>query len=296
MAVLPYLVIKIAWTFGLFLPAAHMGEPSWRVINAVTVVVALIGIGLAFAFAMPWGERLPTWLVALPIWIGTGLLVPMLILAPVLGPAAMSRDQDAGAADVWVYEQVLVMVSLVGAGIGLPLALTGYVRARWPEALGGPLAVESVPGHSRQLQRTLAGIVAVGCILLAAVKGYWAAGGTLGLNPEALGHRDLWWHVLSLSTSAWALAGAWGLLSLVNARWSGTFVVPMVTTWVASGMLFSYSLYAALSGTRPDSPPVPEHDLPQVLTTQAGTVLGVLMALTLLLVLQDRRYAIRGRS
>ncbi|GAA1382663.1 hypothetical protein [Peribacillus frigoritolerans] len=52
----------------------------------------------------------------------------MLLLAPVLGPAAMIRDQKAGAANVWVYEQIFVMVSLVGVGICLPFALAGYVH------------------------------------------------------------------------------------------------------------------------------------------------------------------------
>ncbi len=141
-AVTPYLLIKIAWTFGLFLPTEQMGDSSWRVINAATVVLAAVGILLAMAFSRSWGERLPAWLVALPVWVGTGLLVPMLLLAPVLGPVAMNRDKEAGAAAIWSYEQILVMVSLVGIGIGLPLALAGYAKARWPEAMGGPNRVQ----------------------------------------------------------------------------------------------------------------------------------------------------------
>jgi hypothetical protein len=144
-AVTPYLLIKIAWTFGLFLPTEQMGDVSWRGINAVTAVVAAVGILLAMAFCRPWGERLPAWLVALPIWLGTGLLVPMLLLAPVLGPAAMVLDQEAGAADFWVYEQIFVMVSLVGAGICLPLALAGYAKARWQRRW----VVQSTAGRCR---------------------------------------------------------------------------------------------------------------------------------------------------
>lgn len=169
-AVTPYLLIKIAWTFGLFIPTEQMGDASWRAINATTVVLAAVGILLAMAFSKPWGERLPAWLVALPVWVGTGLLVPMLLLAPVLGPAAMTRDKEAGAADVWAYEQIFVMVSLVGVGIGLPLALAGYTKARWPEAMGGPTDFGELPGHTRQLQITLARLVAAGCILLGVIK------------------------------------------------------------------------------------------------------------------------------
>lgn len=189
--VTPYLLIKIAWTFGLFLPTEQMGDASWRAINATTVLLAAVGILLAMAFCRPWGERLPAWLVALPVWVGTGLIVPMLLLVPVLGAAAMTQDQEAGAAEVWVYEQILVMVSLVWVAIGLPVALAGYVKARWPEALDGPTDYGEQPGHTRQLQVTLARIFAVSCILLGATKLFWAAGGTLGIDPMMLVDRDL---------------------------------------------------------------------------------------------------------
>ncbi len=58
-AVTPYLLIKIAWTFGMFLPNESMSDPKWRAINAITAVLALVGILLGMAFSRPWGERLP---------------------------------------------------------------------------------------------------------------------------------------------------------------------------------------------------------------------------------------------
>lgn len=292
-AVTPYLLIKIAWTFGLFLPTEQMGDASWRAINAATVVVAAVGILLAMAFSRPWGERLPAWLVALPVWLGTGLLVPMLLLAPVLGPAAITRDKGAGAADFWAYEQIVVMISLVGVGICLPLALAGYAKARWPEALGGPTDYTDLPGHTRQLQITLARLVAVGCILLGIIKVFWAVGGTLGLVPDMLDDRDVWWHLLTLSTGVWAFVGAWGLLVLTFRRGSRRFLPPLAAAWISSGMLFSYNLFSAI---RPDSQYSPEYPLARVLTTEAGIVLGVMMGMIILLVLYDRRRALRGES
>ncbi|CAG7658704.1 hypothetical protein ACFQI7_36175 [Paenibacillus allorhizosphaerae] len=292
-AVTPYLIIKIAWTFGLFLPTEQMGDASWRAINAATAVIAAIGVLLAMAFCRPWGERLPAWLVALPVWLGTGLLVPMLLLAPVLGPAAITRDKEAGAADFWAYEQIFVMVSLVGVGIFLPLALAGYAKARWPEALGGPTAYAELLGHTRQLQITLAKLVAVGCILLGVIKVFWAMGGTLGIAPAMIDDRDVWWHLLSLSTGVWALAGAWGLLVLTIGRGSRRFLPPMVAAWISSGMLFSYNLFSAI---RPDAQYSPEYPLARSLTTEAGIVLGVMMGMIILLVLHDRRRALRGES
>lgn len=289
-AVTPYLLIKVAWTFGFFIPTEQMGDASWRAINAATAALAALGILLALAFSRPWGERLSAWLIVLPVWIGTGLLVPMLLLAPVLGPAAMTRDMEGGAADIWVYEQIFVIVSLVGVGIFLPLALAGYAKARWPEALGGTTDLGELPGHTRELQTTLGRLIAAGCIILGVIKIYWAAGGTLGIDPAKLDNRDVWWHLLTLSTGAWALAGAWGLLVMICRHGSRSFLPPMAAAWISSGMLFSYNLFSAI---RTDSEFSPEYPLLRVLTTEAGTLLGVAMMMIILLVLHDRRRIFR---
>ena len=292
-AVTPYLLIKIAWTFGIFLPRESMGGISWRAINATTAVLALVAILLAMALSRPWGERLPAWAVIPPVWVGTGLLVPMLLLAPVLGPAAVARDAAAGAADVWAHEQVSVIASLVGVGLGLPVALAGYASARWPDALGGPIDRGDPPGHTRGLQVPLGRLVAAGCVLLGLAKAYWAMGGTIGIDPSRLGDRDLWWRLLTLSTGAWSLAGAWGVLALTSRRGFGRFLPPMAAAWISSGMLFSYNLFFAM---RPNSQASPEHPLARVLSTQAGIVLGVMMGIVILLVVHDRLRAIRGGS
>ncbi|WP_436991569.1 hypothetical protein [Streptomyces sp. enrichment culture] len=295
----PYLLIKVVWSFGLLVPTEEMAGADWRVVNAVTALLAAVGVALALAFTRPWGERLPAWLVALPVWVGTGLLVPMLPLAPLLGPAAMKRDEEAGSPDFWVYEQVLVMVSLVGVGVGLPLALVGYARARWPHALGGPLAPGGGPGGrpvggTRRLQVVLAGAVAAGCAVLGGVKGYWAAGGVVGLDADALERRDLWWHLLSASTAVWALAGAWAVLVLATGRGARRFVPPMAVAWVSSGMLFAYAVHGLLTLTGMQQPS-PELPLAAAATREGGMVLGVTMGLALLLVLHDRRTALHDR-
>jgi hypothetical protein len=289
LAVMPYLLIKIVWTLGLFIPAEHIGDTSWRMINAATVVIAAFGILLAIAFCRPWGERLPAWLVVLPVWIGTGLLVPMLFLAPILGPAAMNRDRVSGSADIWAYEQFLIIISLIGVGICLPLALAGYAKTRWPEALGGPLDFGEPSGNTHKLQTTLGRMVAVGCILLGVLKLFWAGGGTLGIDASLMDSRNLWWHLLSLSTGAWALVGAWGILVLTSRKGSRRFLPPMAAAWISSGMLFSYNIFANLSALMYDRQPTPEYPIARVLTTEAGIILGVTMGLIILLVLQDRR-------
>ncbi|XXM72419.1 hypothetical protein ACQ0QQ_00515 [Lysinibacillus sphaericus] len=289
LAVMPYLIIKIVWTLGLFIPTGHMGDPSWRLVNAATAVVAAIGIFLAIALCRPWGERLPAWSVVLPVWIGTGLLVPMLFLAPILGPAAMNQDQASGSAAIWSYEQVLIMLSLVGAGICLPIALAGYVKTRWPEALGGPLHTGKAPENTHYLQITLGRMTAAGCVILGVLKLFWAWGGTLGLVPSMIGDRNLWWHLLTLSTGVWALAGAWGILVLTSRKGSRRFLPPMAAAWISSGMLFSYNIFANLSELMYKDPSTPEYPIARVMTTEAGIILGTAMFLVILMVLEDRR-------
>ncbi|MDN4525912.1 hypothetical protein [Fictibacillus fluitans] len=296
LAVTPYLLIKIVWSLGLLLPTEQMGDASWRMINATTAVLAAVGILLAMAFCRPWGEKLPAWLVALPVWAGTGLLIPLLLLTPVLGPAAITRDKQAGAAEFWVYEQLFVMISLVGVGILLPIALAGYVKARWPEALTGPIDYGELHGDNRQLQVKLGKLVAAGSFLLGALKLYWAVGGTIGIDPALLDNRDVWWHLLTLSMGAWSLAGAWSLLMLTTRRGSLGFLLPMAVTWISSGMLFSYNTYDLLTGIHSNARPAPEYPLARVLTMESGIVLGVTMAIIILLVLHDRRRALMNNG
>jgi hypothetical protein len=232
--------------------------------------------------------------VALPVWVGTGLLVPMLLLAPVLGPAAMNRDQRAGSPDFWLYEQILVMLSLVGVGVGLPVALAGCTKARWPEVLGGPLVCPEPVGGTWQLQALLARMIAVGCVLPAGVKVCWAAGGTLALNADELDRRDLWWHMLSASTVLWALAGAWGILALTAQRGTRPVSPADGDGLGVVGDAVLVPIYNLLTLTDMQKPS-PELPIAGGLARDASAVLGVMMGVTLLLVLHNRRRALRAQ-
>jgi hypothetical protein len=57
-AVTPYLLIKVAWTFGLLLPTDDMGSASWRAINATTALLAAAEHPLAQALAAQAGTTL----------------------------------------------------------------------------------------------------------------------------------------------------------------------------------------------------------------------------------------------
>jgi hypothetical protein len=137
-------------------------------------------------------------------------------------------------------------------------------------------------------------MVAVGCLLLGGTKLYWALGHRRD-RPGRLDDRDrdLWWQLLTLSTGVLSLAGAWAILVLTARRGARRFLLPMTVGWVASGMLFAYHLFSrcAPMPRLARSPP-----LARVVATPAGIVLGLVMALIVLLVLHDRRPALRGAS
>jgi hypothetical protein len=70
----------------------------------------------------------------------------------------------------------------------------------------------------------------------------------------------------------------------------------MAAAWISSGMLFSYNLFNRLSATRPDAQPALEYPLAFVLTAELGSVLGVMMVMVILMVLHDRRKAMRSEE
>lgn len=124
-------------------------------------------------------------------------------------------------------------------------------------------------------------------------QAFLGRGGTFGLDTNRLGQRDLWWQLLSSSTAVWAFIGSWAILVLTAHRSARRFFPPMAAAWVASGMLFSYSVYNLLTLTDMQQPS-PELPIAGAFARESGAVLGVMMGLTLLLVLHDRRRALRG--
>lgn len=289
LAMTPYFVIKVFWTFGLLLPRAEMAEHDWRAINAVTAVFAAAGILLALGITRRRAERVPAWLILIPAWVGMGFLVPIVLVSPILAPAAVSTDRADGATFTWVLEQALVIISFVGMGVGLTIASVAYARARWPQALlgsAGPAGQAEPVSQTRPLQITLARLTVLGCVILGLPKVFWAAGGTLGLDPGHLGDRDLWWYVLTMSTGLWLLAGAWGIWALTHRRLHVRFWIPMLLTWVSSGTSFAYGMPLLASVNADDTRP--EHRVVYAMQTQSGAMLGLIMGLTALLVLHDR--------
>ncbi|WP_051116338.1 hypothetical protein [Amycolatopsis nigrescens] len=200
-----YTGIKIVWvaggTLGLSDPSAA-GTAEWIVANVVTGAIGLMGVLVALALTQRWGLRVPAWLIAMPMWVGTGLLTPFIMLGPLLVFSLTSDESLQG----WVFG--VVYGSFAVLGISLLVAVALYTRARWPELFRGTTRdVARGATHSVQVPLAwVAGIVAAGP---AVVRGSWLFGGTFGLSGAARQEwRGRWtrWACCSPSAPRW---GCW---------------------------------------------------------------------------------------
>jgi hypothetical protein len=232
---LPYLTLKLTWltggTAGMTDPAI-LAEPAIVVGNAVTFAMDLVVIALALALTHRWGDRLPAWLVLLPMWVGTGFLVPMAIsIMPAVTVETLTGGARSVAFEPWL--QPLVYGGFAWQGVFLCAAFGAHAVRRWS---GLVTAVEPpAPGLVPFLRVVTAGgcVMAGASALLHLVVGL-AAGSAVALGVEAV-------------NAALAIAGAAGVAALVRTRpvprWAA-----VAAAWTGSAAMFSWGLYTVTVG------------------------------------------------
>ena len=233
---LPYLVLKVVWTFDVPLgidDRSVLDESAWVVGNAVMAVIQFLGLLLVLALTRPWARRMPAWLVLFPAWVGTGLLFQVAVGAGLMALTSTSSadggETDLGGIQPWVY--VMVYSAFAGQGIALAIAFAYHVRQRWGWLLAhrtGDLAIRSEP-------RAGAALALVTAVVL--VAGYWAMGGEAGLSGM---HADDSW-VMHASRAVGAVVAAAGLLGLAGGWAQRTrFWLPVGLTWIGSGAIAAF--------------------------------------------------------
>ncbi|MEC3979507.1 hypothetical protein [Amycolatopsis sp. H20-H5] len=249
-ACVPYLTLKIAWLAGSSVGTvgqgtAEMADTKHVVGNAVTMGMDLVAIVVALAFTCRWGQRLPAWLVLIPIWVGTGLLAPIALGVPlgivVQGFAGGSPIGADNGLHGWVYG--VVYGGFTVQGIMLVATFVLYALARWTELFrmrtADLRAAASRP--RRTVLVTVAAVVATGYGVIQLV---WAIdGGALGGYPAAVqtATQQTFW----ATQGVLSIAGVLGLLTLVH-RWGrGRFLLPLAAAWIGTGVIFASGLYAA---------------------------------------------------
>ena len=281
-ACLPYLTLKIAWLAGSAVGTvghgtAEMGDTQHVVGNAVTLGMDLVAIVVALAFTYRWGQRLPAWLVLVPIWVGTGLLAPIALGVPlgvlVQGFAGGSASAADNGLRGWVYG--VVYGGFTVQAIMLLVAFVLYARTRWARVFSMRTQDLRV-GVLRPFQTLLVNVAAVVATGYGVLQLVWAvSGGALGGDPSAVqtaAQKTFW-----AAQGPLSIAGAVGLLALVH-RWghgprTGRMLLPLAATWVGTGVLFASGLYAAM--VEGGASPV------RLLVLLLGSASGLLMAAAL---------------
>ncbi|MFI6480243.1 hypothetical protein ACIBH1_20065 [Nonomuraea sp. NPDC050663] len=220
-ATLPYLTLKLLWLTGTYVGVSKpdlFATSEMVGANAATFALDAVGLVLALAFTARWGQRLPAWLVALPLWVGTGLLSTIVLGVPatvlVEGLAPFSGDEVIAS---WVF--MVVYGGFTVQGVALAAAFAFYAADRWPAAWSGRY------GTAPPLQR----VVAWGALIVCVV---------VGVAKLAMAER-----LPELVAGILALGGGAGYLALVLGRRHRAF---LVAAWLGSGSMFGWALYTLI--------------------------------------------------
>jgi hypothetical protein len=237
---LPYLGLKAAWLSGSrvgILDSAAFEGPSVFVLNAITAGMDLVAIIVALLFTYSWA--VPGFLVLVPIWVGTGFLVPIAVLLP-----GMDFGEQQSFLEPWV--QPLVYGGFAFQGVMLVAAFVFYARERWGFVfrIGMPEI-----GTARVVAAHVGALLA-------------AASGVRFIADD------------SVVFGGFAFVAASATVVIAH-RVRGPLWVPLVVAWLGSGALFAWGAWSTvvlLSGTfLDDGAPA----WPSLLDVAAGALIAV---------------------
>ncbi|MET7367087.1 hypothetical protein ABZS61_14820 [Streptomyces sp. NPDC005566] len=241
---LPYLSLKIAWIAG-----SHVGIPddstlldhptSMAVANSATVLMDGTVIVLALLLTQAWGRRVRAWLLALPMWVATGLLLPIMTGFPLQLLVGVISGRSPGSADSrafldgWVFGVVYSGFIIQGLALGTLFAL--YARDRWGHLWQGALR-DLPPSPTGPALRAAAVAASVLAVVPATMHLVWAAGSTAGLNGTRIAERTPDFYALQALDALFLAAAVAGVLLLAFRRTGGLALkVPLALAWAGSG-------------------------------------------------------------
>ncbi len=258
---LPYLTLKTSWVTG---GSLGLRDPSivdsdlMLFANLLTGGMDLVAVVLALAFTYSWGRRIPAPILLFPIWIGTGLLAPIVLNIPAI-VADLSQPQLGDMPlENWVW--AVVYGGFAWQGIMLLTAFVLYARDRWWFV---------VTGTARPGKIGAAGRIGVTAALATAVVHVFWAFGTAGLASRVMdgvfallsvlavvslvtvSRGRFWPRLVLVWTGAGAMAGwgAWGLftaLSVGPIASAGPWQVPILAVQVLGAVLMMTSILRRL--------------------------------------------------
>lgn len=279
----PYLALKAMWLSGSTIGVRDpefLGETSVAVLNAVTAGMELVAVLLALALTHNWGQRVPAGLVLLPMWVGSGFLVPIALAMPLAGVASLfATEPGAGGAGLplepWV--QPMVYGGFAWQGVLLCTAFVLYTRVRWARVWRGDVVREPVASGVRGLGQ-VAAVVAflIGCVHL--VRAFELSSTSVsGLITEGV-----------FGLLAFGAAGA--VLALLHGRGQRVWV-PLALLWAGAGALFAWGGWGTLNNVASTFPASRDGLGFQDMLAVAEFLTGPALALVALVVLARPRRA-----
>ena len=234
---LPYLLLKIAWIFGwtIGVDDAEFAD-TMRVANIATAGMELTAILIAVGLVAPWGKRIPAVLLAFPMWVATGLLVPVAV-GSVLGGAiqAVTGGGNAysgnDAMEGWVF--AVVYGGFATQAVLLLAGFVLYARDRWHVVVDG--GADNGGGRTGRLQNHLGAVFVAAAVIFTGQQLVWAVWGSAVFSDLTTAQRVFL--VVGASAAAAGAAAATGLLRgkrLTPAR--------LVLLWLGTAVTFTSAL------------------------------------------------------
>lgn len=255
----PYVGLKAAWMAGSRLgipdgsPLLDGGAPL-IIGNGVTVLMDGCVVVLALLLTRPWGRRVPAWLLVLPMWLASGLLLPVMTAYPLQMAVRLlggdgGRTSGGGAGEPflapWVFGVVYTGFIVQGLALGTLFAL--YARERWGHLWQGRL--RDLPGTPTS-PALRAGAVAAALVALAPGLAHllWATGSTAGLNEGRVAERTSDFYVLETVNTLFVAVAVAGVLLLAFRRGGRLPLrVPLVLAWAGSAQVACWGGWLSLA-------------------------------------------------
>ncbi|MER5503469.1 MULTISPECIES: hypothetical protein [unclassified Streptomyces] len=261
-ATLPYIALKTAWIAG-----SRIGIPDGSpllehratmiVANGVTILMDSAVVVIALLLTRPWGRRVPAWLLVLPVWVASGLLLPIMTGYPTQLVVGLFQGGGVGGGgggdpflDEWVFGIVYGGFTVQGLALGTLFAL--YARDRWGHLWRGTLR-DLPESPTAPALRVTAVLVSLLAVVPAVMHLVWATGSTAGLNAARIADRDGPFYIMEAFNVLFSLATAAGVLLLAFRRSALPLAVPLVLAWCgsgASGCWGGWLSIASLTGTQ----------------------------------------------
>lgn len=295
-ATVPYLALKTAWLTGSRIgipdgsPLLHP-EPFLIAANAVTVAMDACVILLVLVLTRPWGIRVPGWMLAVPVFVATGLLTPILLGFPgqlLIRALGFGADPAAEAVrepflDPWVFNVVYTGFGVQGlalAGLFVP-----YARERWGRRWQGVTGAR-LPSSTG----VVAAAAAATALAVAAVHAYWACGGSAGMDAERAAAYSSETAVVSAVHGICALAAGAGALLLARgggfpARWA------LGLAWIGGAAALCWGAFVLVGSLGPQLDGGEGTAVTSLLAYAGQMITGLLAAGVLIRFLSSRRTA-----